>query len=103
MLEITESGVRHLAEVGVATDGTGVIRVAVIGGGRGSGLGLFADTAVASDVVSRHGDYTLVVDRHLLDYCQTITIDFQEGRGDEGCSSRSGRGFILTTAKPLLF
>lgn len=102
MLNITESAALHLDEIYDQNSNFRTIRVAVMGGGSKCGLGLVTDEAKDTDITSQHGDYTIVVDRQLLEYCQTITIDFSEGDPD-GCSSRSGRGFIFSAEKPVIF
>ncbi len=101
MLEITEDAVKHLAEVGENMTTNDVIRIAVMGnGGTKSGLGLIIDQTMQTDIVSTHGEYTVAIDKNLMEYCKTITIDFTNGEPNR-CDSLSKRGFLITAENPL--
>lgn len=102
MLEVHQNAVQHFYELCGEQGRDAVIRVAVMGSGAtSSGLSLVVDTIRDTDVVSDHDGYTVIIDKELLDYCRKISIDFREG-DSEGCSSRSGRGFVLHAENPVL-
>jgi len=102
MLVISESAAQHLGDI-CGDEAGAAIRIAVMGGGgTGSGLALVADTVRDTDIASEHGSCTVVVDGELMEYCRKITIDFREGDSD-GCSTRGGRGFLITAENPLIF
>lgn len=100
MLTVTEKAAEHLHEIAVGHGDGMAVRVAVMGSGSSSGLGLVADRITGEDLVSIHGDQRVAVDRQLLAYCRQITIDFVEGDPD-GCASRAGRGFLLQAENPI--
>ena len=102
MLTITENAVAHLNEIDDQDKNGTAIRIAVMGSGSSCGLGLVVDEIKTSDITSRHGNHTLIIDGKLLDYCRNITIDFSEG-DPEGCSSRSQRGFLISAENPVVF
>ncbi|WP_136807701.1 hypothetical protein [Desulfosediminicola flagellatus] len=103
MLEVSEEALKHLQNVG-GEDNTGVpIRVAVMGSGATNcGLGLMIDEMTENDTSFIKGDFTVIVDTKLMDYCKTITIDFAKGEADR-CDSRSKRGFTITAENPVNF
>jgi len=102
MLNVTENAARHLQEIGEVEPGVTAVRVAIMGSSTSSGLGLMVDRIKDEDISSIHNGHTVIIDRQLLEYCRQVTIDFREGESD-GCSSKSGRGFLLNAEEPISF
>ena len=101
MLEISQKAMSHLQDVGQIPDSRSAIRIAVMGGGGPHcGLGLVIDTIKETDLVIQKGDHTIVIDKKLMEFCRSITIDFTEGERDR-CDSLSKRGFLLSADNPL--
>ena len=102
MLDIRDEAVAHLRALLTEGGEAGAIRIAVMGGAEGTGLGLIIDEAGDDDLQIKHGDITLIIDKKLMDYCQAITIGFREA--DKGsCGGSSGGGFLLVAENPLTF
>ena len=102
MLHIQDEAVEHLRTLLTEGGETGAIRIAVMGGAHGTGLGLIIDEAGDDDLQITHGDIPVIIDKKLMAYCKTITIGFREA--DKGsCGGSSGGGFLLNAENPLNF
>ncbi len=102
MLKIDTEAEEHLAKL-LADEGEhAAIRVAVMGGIQGPGLGLVIDEAAEGDLKIEHKNLSFIVDRKLMAYCQSITIGFRKG-SEGGCGGSSGSGFLITSENPLIF
>ena len=97
MLHITDQAAAHLHEITDQDGNTSGIRVSVMGS---TGFGLTPDASRETDHVTLCGEVELLIDKQLLAYCRNITIDFRECNPD-GCSSRSGRGFVIKAENPI--
>ncbi len=103
MLEVSEEALKHLKNVGGEENKDVPIRVAIMGSGATScGLGLMIDEMTENDSSFIKGDFNVIVDTKLMEYCKTITIDFREGEPDR-CDSLSKRGFTITAENPVNF
>lgn len=104
MLKVSEEALEKLGELLSAQGGeNSAIRVAVMGGvSNSSGLGLIVDESQHSDKLFSFGAIPLIIERNLLDYCQSITIEFKTGKGGT-CGGNSGSGFIITPENPVNF
>ena len=104
MLEISDTALEKLGELVAAEGGPDSgVRIAPMGGGiSSSGLGLIVDEPTETDVVVENGGVRIIVDRNLIDYCKTITIEFQTGR-EGSCGGSSGSGFMITPGEPINF
>ena len=104
MIQVTEEALTKLEELLRSEGGEqSVIRIAVMGGGsKGPGLGLVVDEAAEEDKRYDVGGIPLIIDRGLLDYCGSVTIDFT--LGTEGkCGGASGSGFLIVPENPVNF
>ena len=102
MIQVTEEALTKLEELRGSQGGKhSAIRLAVMGGGAaGPGLGLIVDEAGPEDVSYDVEGVVLIIDRGLLEYCRSVTIDFTTG--EEGkCGGASGSGFLIETEKPV--
>ena len=102
MLEVSEEALEKLAELLAAQDnGEAAVRIAIMGGGADSPcLGIIVDDIRESDVLIQKGDTPLIIDRNLIEYCRTISIDFKTGSSGR-CGGSSGSGFIITPEQPI--
>lgn len=102
MLEVSPEALVKLTEMVAAQGGErSGIRIAVMGGGtQGPGLGLVVDTPGENDVVIDEHGTALIVDRSLIEYCRSISIDFTTGSGGR-CGGASGSGFIIRPERPI--
>ena len=104
MIQVTEEALTKLEELLSSQGGKhSSIRVAVMGGGsKGPGLGLIVDEAGTEDVSYDVGGIPLIIDRGLLDYCRSVTIDFTIGEAGK-CGGASGSGFLIESENPVNF
>jgi Fe-S cluster assembly iron-binding protein IscA len=91
-----------LAEMVAAQGGAASgVRIAVMGGGsQGPGLGLVVDAPGENDLVVDQRGTALIIDRSLMEYCRSISIDFTTGSAGR-CGGVSGSGFIITPEQPV--
>ena len=104
MIQVTEEALTKLEELLRSQGGEhSAIRVAVMGGGsKGPGLGLVVDEAGDQDVCYDVDGIPLIIDRSLMDYCRSITIDFTIGAKGT-CGGASGSGFLIAPEIPVNF
>ena len=104
MIQVTEEALTKLEELLSSQGGEhSAIRVAVMGGGsKGPGLGLVVDGAGVDDVTYDVEGVLLIIDRGLLDYCRSVTIDFTIG-AEGKCGGASGSGFLIEPENPVNF
>lgn len=104
MIQVTEEALSKLEELLRSQGGErSAIRVAVMGGGtKGPGLGLVVDEAGAEDVSYDVEGVPLIIDRGLLQYCRSVTIDFTAG-AEGKCGGASGSGFLIDPENPVNF
>ncbi len=103
MLEVSDEALKYLADISTDKSTGPAIRVAVMGSaGTNCGLGLILDEITDADITFERGNYTLVVDKNLMNYCKKITIDFTQGEPNR-CESRSKRGFLIHAEQPVNF
>ena len=104
MIQVTEEAWTKLEELLHSQGGEhSAIRIAVMGGGsRGPGLGLIVDEAGTDDLSYDVEGLVLIIDRGLLEYCRSVTIDFAVG-AEGKCGGASGSGFLIVPANPLNF
>lgn len=100
MLHIREEAEEHLNNLLIEGSTKSAIRIAVMGGVHGPGLGLIVDEAGENDLYFEHNNIPLIVDKKLMDYCQSITIGFKTGT-DGSCGGSSGSGFLINSENPL--
>ncbi|WP_136799636.1 hypothetical protein [Desulfosediminicola ganghwensis] len=101
MLEITEEAMKFFPDLRQEGDHRPAIRIAVMGtGGTDTGLGLVPDEILENDLATQHGEFTVVIDKKLMEYCQSITIDFSHGEPNR-CASLSKRGFAIKAKNPV--
>jgi len=104
MIQVTEEALTKLEELLHSEGGErSAIRVAVMGGGdKSPGLGLVVDEAGNQDMSYDVGGIPLIIDRGLIDYCRSITIDFTVG-AEGKCGGSSGSGFLIVPENPVNF
>jgi Fe-S cluster assembly iron-binding protein IscA len=104
MLKISDIALEKLGELVAAEGGLeSGVRIAPMGGGiSSSGLGLAVDEPGEADYVVQQSGVMVIVDHSLMEYCKTITIEFQAGR-EGSCGGSSGSGFIITPGQPINF
>ncbi|MEE4164831.1 MAG: hypothetical protein V2I35_02450 [Desulfocapsaceae bacterium] len=102
MLTIHADAEEHLAALLTEGNGQAAIRIAVMGGAHGPGLGLIIDDAGEDDLKIEHNNLSFVVDSQLMAYCRSITIGFRKGNKG-GCGGSSGSGFLISSENPLIF
>ena len=104
MIQVTEEALTKLEELLRSEGGEkSAIRVAVMGGGSKSpGLGLVVDEAGPEDMSYDVGGIPLIIDRGLIDYCRSVTIDFTIG-AEGRCGGASGSGFLIIPENPVNF
>jgi Fe-S cluster assembly iron-binding protein IscA len=103
MITVSEGALPHLAQLVAAEGGAGsAVRIAVIGGIAGPGLGLVVDSAGETDETILFEDLAIIIDRQLHTFCRNILIDFREGQ-PEGCAGKSGAGFLIIPDQPINF
>jgi Fe-S cluster assembly iron-binding protein IscA len=102
MLEVSSEALVKLAEMVAAQGGENSgIRIAVMGGGgQGPGLGLVVDAPGENDVVIDQHGIALIIDRSLIEYCRSISIDFTSGSAGR-CGGASGSGFVIRPEQPI--
>lgn len=101
MITVSDGALPHLAQLAAAEGGAGSsIRIAVMGGVAGPGLGLVVDTPAEADEMVHFKDLAIIIDRQLHAYCRNIHIDFREGK-QEGCTGKSGAGFLIVPDQPI--
>ncbi|WP_163340518.1 hypothetical protein [Desulfopila sp. IMCC35008] len=95
MLNASEEALGYMKELLNQEANTGsAIRVAVMGN---SGLGLVVDDPQENDVIFNKEQFSIIVDRNLIEFCKTITIGFKTG-DSTSCSSS---GYIIETENAL--
>lgn len=104
MIQVTEDALSKLEELlGCEGGEQSAIRVAVMGGGsKGPGLGLLVDEAGEEDMRYDVGGIPLIIDRGLINYCGSVTIDFTIGTEGK-CGGASGSGFLIVAENPVNF
>ncbi len=104
MLDVSPEALEKLTEMVAAQGGErSGVRIAVMGGGgQGPGLGLVVDAPGENDLVVDQRGTALIIDRSLLAYCRSISIDFTSGSAGR-CGGASGSGFIITPEQPVNF
>jgi Fe-S cluster assembly iron-binding protein IscA len=103
MLEVSDEALKYLADISTDKSAGPAIRVAVMGsGGTNCGLGLIIDEMNDTDLAYEKGDYTLIIDKNLMEFCKKISIDFTQGEPNR-CESRSKRGFLIHAENPVNF
>ncbi len=102
MLEVSEEALEKLAEMLSAQENSeAAIRIAIMGGGANSPcLGIIVDDVRETDVLIKKDETPLIIDRNLIEYCKTISIDFTTGSSGR-CGGSSGSGFIITPGQPI--
>ncbi|MEJ2134542.1 MAG: hypothetical protein P8X86_04770 [Desulfofustis sp.] len=102
MIQVTEDALAKLKELLGSEGGEqSAIRVAVMGGGsKGPGLGLVVDEAAEEDKRYEVGGIALIIDRALISYCSSVTIDFTIGKEGK-CGGASGSGFLIVPENPV--
>ena len=104
MIQVTDETLVKLEEM-LQAEGSknSAVRIAVMGGGsQGPALGLVVDEASEDDQRYDVGGLPMIIDKGLIDYCKSITIDFTVGTQGK-CGGASGSGFIITAEQPLNF
>jgi len=100
MLKIEDGAVEHLRNLLSEGRENGAIRIALMGGAHGPGLGLIIEEAGEGDLQIECCNLPFIINEKLMDYCQSITIGFRQGR-DGSCGGSSGSGFLIKPEKPL--
>lgn len=95
MLTASDEALGYMKELLDQEANTGsAIRVAVMGN---SGLGLIVDDPQENDVIFDNDQFSIIIDRNLLEFCKTITIGFKKGDSNS-CNSS---GYVIETGNPL--
>lgn len=99
MITIKDEAVIHLQNLQDANPEQ-PLRVAVVGGAQGPGLGIIPDEKNGEDQVFDYQGVKLVIEPNLMGYCRQITIGFQEGK-EGACGGSSGSGFLIQAQVPI--
>jgi Fe-S cluster assembly iron-binding protein IscA len=102
MLKIHDEAEEHLKNLLVEGNENSAIRIALMGGAHGPGLGLIVEEAGENDLRFEHGTLPFIIDKKLMDYCKSITIGFRKGN-EGGCGGSSGGGFLIESENSLHF
>ena len=102
MLQIKQEAEEHLRALLPKGSEDCAIRVAVMGGAHGTGLGLIVDEAGVDDLQINHAGIPLIIDKKLMQYCKSVTIGFQSP-AQGSCGGSSGGGFLINSKNPLSF
>ena len=100
MLQVREEALEHLDELLSGGNEKSGIRIAVMGGAHGTGLGLIVDEAGEDDLQEVHHGIPLIINKELLSYCRSIVIGFRKG-AEGSCGGSSGGGFLIEAENPL--
>lgn len=100
MLKIEDAALPHLAGMLQQSTPLSAIRIMVLGGPNGVGLGLMVDERTEDDALITHEKLPFLVDRKLLDYCGTITISYTENGGSD-CAAGNNGAFIIRSENKL--
>lgn len=99
MLDISSEAIQQLKEFKDKQGPDSSIRIGILSGHvAGSKLGVTTDIANDKDEMFTFNGLEIVVDKALLDYCESISVEFVLTEGG-GCGS--GGGFKITPQKPL--
>ncbi len=102
MLKICREAEEHLKNLLSEGNENEAIRIALMGGAHGPGLGLVIEEAGKDDLKFEHQGLQFIVDKKLMDYCKSITIGFRQG-SEGSCGGSSGSGFLIESENPLNF
>ena len=100
MVNIEEAAEEHLSNLLAEGNDNAAIRVAVMGGPQGPVLGLIIDDVGEDDMSFTHKAIPLIIDRKLMEYCNSITIGFRQGT-EGSCGGSSGSGFLIKSENSL--
>ena len=100
MLEIEDAALPHLAGMLQESTPASAIRIMVLGGPNGVGLGLMVDEKSEDDTSITYEKIPFLVEQKLLDYCGTITIGYTES-SDGGCAASNNGAFVITSENKL--
>lgn len=100
MLKIAAEAEEHLKNLLAEGSENSAIRIALMGGAHGPGLGLIVEEAGEDDLRLEHRTIPFIIDKKLMDYCRSITIGFRKGN-EGGCGGSSGSGFLIESETPL--
>ena len=99
MLDISNEAVQQLKEFKGRQESDSCVRIGILSGqAAGSKLGVTIDVANEKDETFTFDGLEVVVDKALLDYCKSISVEFVLTEGG-GCGS--GGGFKITPQNPL--
>lgn len=96
MLEISTEALAHMADLFSRSSEGEAIRIAVMGP---AGLALILDQPQESDISFDRENIRVVIDRNLMQYCQSIHIGFQAGGG--GCAHGEQGGYVIEAENPI--
>lgn len=96
MLQIDEEALKPLAKMIAGAEPDSAIRIAIIGGPDGVGLGLMLDKQTEADTVITHKEIPFIIDQKLMEYCGSITISHRD-QAQSSCSCGQGgnEGFLI--------
>ena len=100
MLKIEDAALPHLAGMLQESTPLSAIRIMVLGGPNGVGLGLMIDEKTEDDASIIYEKIPFFIDRKLLDYCGTITIDYTDSYEGSCAASKNG-AFVITSENKL--
>jgi Fe-S cluster assembly iron-binding protein IscA len=100
MLKIEDAALPHLAGMLKESTPLSAIRIMVLGGPSGVGLGLMVDEKAEGDAAITYEKIPFFIDQKLLDYCGTITIGYTE-ESDGGCVAGNHGAFVITPENKL--
>lgn len=99
MLDVSREAVQQLKEFKNRQGPDSPIRIGILSGqATGSKLGVTTDVASEKDEIFTFDGLEIVVDKALLNYCKSISVEFVLTAGG-GCGS--GGGFKIIPQNPL--
>ena len=100
MLKIEDAALPHLAGMLQQSNPLSAIRIMVLGGPNGVGLGLMVDEKTENDASITYEKIPFLVEQNLLDYCGTISIGYIEN-SDGSCPAGNNGAFVITSENKL--
>ncbi len=95
MINVSSEAIKYMKDLLAQEDNTGNgIRIGIVGAAR---LGVLVDNAAEDDERIDRDGITLIINRNLLSYCESIDVTFTDEQSED-CGKN---GYIITTKTPL--